>query len=79
MGTIKYQTLRQMGWLWLSNSEISLSEYKCRNITASKAYGVYISQLIRYARACVQYGDFLEREGNFCNKRYSVKDMSNQG
>ena len=31
------------------------------NITASLAYRVYISQLIRYARACVQYCDFLER------------------
>ena len=31
------------------------------NIPASPAYGVYISQLIRYARACVQYSDFLER------------------
>ena len=31
------------------------------NIPASPAYGVYISQLIRYARACVKYSDFLER------------------
>ena len=31
------------------------------NIPASPAYGVYISQLIRYARACVQYSDFLEK------------------
>ena len=31
------------------------------NIPASSAYGVYISQLIRYARACVKYSDFLER------------------
>jgi hypothetical protein len=31
------------------------------NIPASPAYGVYISQLIRYSRACVQYSDFLDR------------------
>ena len=27
------------------------------NIPASPAYGVYISQLIRYSRACVHYSD----------------------
>ena len=31
------------------------------NIPASPAYGVYISQLIRYARACSNYTDFLQR------------------
>jgi hypothetical protein len=31
------------------------------NIPASSAYGVYISQLIRYYRACDTYQDFLER------------------
>ena len=31
------------------------------NIPASSAYGVNISQLIRYTRACVQYIDFLYR------------------
>jgi hypothetical protein len=33
----------------------------CSNIPASPAYGVYISQLIRYARACSNYSDFLKR------------------
>lgn len=33
----------------------------CSNIPAAPAYGVYISQLIRYARACCDYNDFLER------------------
>jgi hypothetical protein len=32
--------------------------YLCRNISASPAYGVYISQLIRYARACSTYDQF---------------------
>jgi hypothetical protein len=30
------------------------------NIPASPPYGVYISQLIRYSRACDQYSDFLD-------------------
>ena len=33
----------------------------CSNIPASPAYGVYISQLIRYARASINYSDFLKR------------------
>ena len=32
------------------------------NISASPAYGVYISQLMRYSRACGSYQDFLDRE-----------------
>ena len=31
------------------------------NIPASPAYGVYVSQLIRFARACKSYEDFLAR------------------
>ena len=31
------------------------------NIPASPAYGVYISQLIRYSRACAYYSEFLKR------------------
>jgi hypothetical protein len=33
----------------------------CSNIPAAPAYGVYISQLIRYFRACGSYQDFLDR------------------
>jgi hypothetical protein len=33
----------------------------CSNITAFSAYGVYISQLIRYARTSSNYSDFLKR------------------
>jgi hypothetical protein len=33
----------------------------CSNIPAVPAYGVYISQLIRYSRACGSYQDFLDR------------------
>jgi hypothetical protein len=32
----------------------------CSNIPASPAYGVYISQLIRYAMASSSYSDFLK-------------------
>jgi hypothetical protein len=33
----------------------------CSNIPAAPAYGVYISQLIQYFRACGSYQDFLDR------------------
>ena len=33
----------------------------CSNIPAFPAFGVYISQLIRYARASSNYSDFLKR------------------
>jgi hypothetical protein len=35
--------------------------YICSNIPLSHAYGVYISQLILYARACSTYDQFLSR------------------
>ena len=35
--------------------------YLCSNIPCSPAYGVFISQLIRYSRACTDYNDFLQR------------------
>ena len=31
------------------------------NISASPVYGIYISQLISYSRACAHYNDFLGR------------------
>ena len=31
------------------------------NIPASPAYGDYISQLVRYSRACAQYSNFIDR------------------
>jgi hypothetical protein len=33
----------------------------CSMIPAAPAYGVYISQLIRYSRACISFQDFLDR------------------
>ena len=35
--------------------------YLCSNIPSSPAYAVYVSQLIRYARACSAYDRFLNR------------------
>ena len=40
----------------------------CSNIPASPAYGVYISQLIRYARASSIYSDFLKRHLHLRNR-----------
>ena len=35
--------------------------FLCSNIPATPAYGVYVSQLIRYSRASSKYVDFVER------------------
>ena len=35
--------------------------FVCSNIPAAPAYGVYISQMIRYSSACGSYRDFLDR------------------
>jgi hypothetical protein len=40
----------------------------CSNIPASPAYGVYISQLIRYVRASSNYSDFLKRHLHLRNR-----------
>ena len=42
--------------------------FLCNNIPLSPAYGVYISQLIRYARACFAYEDFSKRGKLLTNK-----------
>ena len=41
------------------------------NIPSSPAYGVYISQLIRYARACSEYSDFVDRSKMLTSKLLS--------
>jgi hypothetical protein len=43
------------------NFKIINFQNMCSNIPASPAYGVYISQLIHYARASSNYSDFLKR------------------
>ena len=41
----------------------------CSNMPASPAYGVSISQLIRYARASSNYSDFLKRHLHLRNRQ----------
>jgi hypothetical protein len=43
------------------NFPIVNSPFICSNIPAAPAYGVYISQMIRYSRACGYYQNFLDR------------------
>ena len=35
--------------------------FLCSNVPLLPAYGVYVSQLIRYSRACLAYDDILKR------------------
>jgi hypothetical protein len=42
--------------------------FLCSSIPLSPAYGVYISQFIRYARACFTYEDFSKRGKLLTNK-----------
>ena len=44
------------------NFPIVTFPFICSNIPAAPAYGVYISQVIRYSRACGSYPNFLDRE-----------------
>ena len=46
----------------LKSSLCKVYQFICSNIPAAPAYGVYISQLIRYSRACGSYQDVLDRE-----------------
>ena len=42
--------------------------FLCSNIPSAPAYGVYVSQLIRYSRACGEYNDFLDRATRLTSK-----------
>jgi hypothetical protein len=48
-------------WSFVFNLPIENFLFIFSNIIAAPAYGVYISQLIRYSRACGSYQDFLDR------------------
>ena len=50
------------------NFHITNFPFLSSNIPASPAYGVFISQLIRYARACSSYGCFILRATRLSNK-----------
>ena len=43
------------------NFPIVIFPFICTNISVAPAYGVYISQLIQYSRACGSYHDLLNR------------------
>ena len=43
------------------NTHVVNVQFICSNKPAAPTYGVYISQLIRYSRACGSYQDFLDR------------------
>ena len=47
----------------------------CSNISAAPTYGVYISQLMWYSRACGSYPDFLDR-GLLLTRKYWPKRSS---
>jgi hypothetical protein len=57
-GYINGRNFANLGLLIDKTSSIYLY---VKNIPVSPAYGVYISQLIRYARASSNYSDFLKR------------------
>ena len=50
------------------NSHIKNFPFLSSNISTSPAYGVFIPQLIRYARACYSYGCFILRATRLSNK-----------
>ena len=55
--------------------------FMSNNIPSAPAYGVYVSQLIRYARCCSNYSDFLLRDRALVTKLlsqgYKVNRLSN--
>ena len=57
-GAVNNETLRKKNDF---NFLIVNFPFLCSNIQGAPAYGVYISQLIRYSRACGSYQDFLDR------------------
>ena len=50
------------------NFRITNFPFLSSNIPASPAYGIFISQIIRYARACSSYGCFILRATRLSNK-----------
>ena len=50
------------------NFDIVNFPFLCDNVPQSPSYGVYISQLIRYARASTLYDDFLSRSCRLTSK-----------
>ena len=57
------------------NNQITNFPFLSSNIPTSPAYGVFISQHIRYARACSSYGCFILRQRDF-QISFSNRDTS---
>jgi hypothetical protein len=51
--------------------------FLCSNIPLSPAYGVYISQFLRYKRACFEYEDFSKRGQLLTNKLMCCRVIMN--
>jgi hypothetical protein len=72
-GAVRNETLRQKRWF-----QFPIVNFPCicSSIPAAPAYGVYISQLIRYSRACGSYQEFLDRglllTRNLLNRRFLI-------
>ena len=58
-GTVKNETLRQNRWFQFSHCELSIHIYIAT--FQQHLHMEYISQLIRYSKACGSYQDFLDR------------------
>ena len=56
------------------NFHVTNFSFQSRNIPASPAYGVFVSQLIRYAQACSSYWCFILRTTRLSNKQGYVKE-----
>jgi hypothetical protein len=61
----RWKTNYSMGWFQFCHCQLPI--YRS-NIPLSPAYGVYISQLIRYTRACSTYNQFSSRGRQLTNK-----------
>jgi hypothetical protein len=59
--TQKIGNPHKIGNLYKQEIDISKTRFLCTNIPAAHACGVYVSQLIRYSRACGSYQDFRDR------------------
>ena len=52
---------------------MSSNEYNYILFPSATAYGVYVSQLVRYARACCNYEDFVDRSKLLTSKLLSQR------
>ena len=69
-------TALHIRWNWFQYVHHKL--FLLYNIPSAPAYGVYVSQLIRYARGCSNYQDFMERGKVLTTKLLSQGYQKNQ-